>query len=249
MSSLPNLHPSRLFGEFEGAYIRPEEGDHLALRVIPPALLEGEADLFGSKWFDYRRLHPTQATFLFMHLYRKAYRRVMARREDYRQVELLRGMKVGNPFDPSRKETPAFWKARRLADVAGIPYENFCYLALDYGERSCWEHLPRPGQFEKPELFEAIVAGWQAESGAFIHVPVDPIYLAKHWVGSAIQVSFHDWLMTQISMRAQPEYALQTYLVATPMLQLSRARETARSEGWDRVGAAIERIVREGSAL
>lgn len=247
MSELPALHPTRLFGDFEGAYIRPEEGDLLALRVIPPALLSGEAELFETKWFDYRRLHPTQATFLFMHGYRAAYRRVMARREDYRQVHLLRGMKVGNPFDPDRKETPAFWKARRLADAAGIPYEQFCYSALDYGERSCWENLPRPGQFEKPEIVDKIVADWEEVSAAYIRLPDDPIYLAKHFVGSAIQVSCHDWIMLQISKRAAPEHALGRLLPTH--LQPELARETARREGWERVGDAIERVMRGGNAV
>ncbi|BBI61627.1 hypothetical protein HSBAA_29330 [Vreelandella sulfidaeris] len=68
--------------------------DEVVMSEIKRDLLLREADLMASKWFDYRILHPWQATALFLEAYRSEHAWVMRKREDVNSHWFHKGIKA-----------------------------------------------------------------------------------------------------------------------------------------------------------
>src|SRR6185369_17957189 len=54
---------------------------------IDPAHREGEADLMRSRWFDYIRMHPVHATYLYAHHYKEQTRKFCETYVDLRTAD------------------------------------------------------------------------------------------------------------------------------------------------------------------
>ncbi|MGZ8172941.1 MAG: hypothetical protein ACXWT0_03950 [Methylobacter sp.] len=72
-----------------GSNLTTGEYDELALSVISPALLKKEQTLFSSKWFDYRHLHPTQATYLYARHFTNESRKLYSSKRNSESGELF----------------------------------------------------------------------------------------------------------------------------------------------------------------
>lgn len=71
--------------------------DKLCLLKISEKILSKESTLFEKKWFDYKTLHPTQATYLFFNDYRKEFRKayaVMIDRDEAKVIQPIRHPEV-----------------------------------------------------------------------------------------------------------------------------------------------------------
>ncbi len=57
--------------------------------------MPGEAELFDTKWFDYRDMHPLMATCLFTEAYKRAYSQIMLShgREHFETAPFSTGLK------------------------------------------------------------------------------------------------------------------------------------------------------------
>ncbi len=150
------------------------ECEELRLKHISPALYQKEPALFETKWWDYRFMHPTLATYFFAHCYMIAMRFHMRRSDD---VDKARGWKV-HPykkpkkvmkrdctaeqwavfkeaneryknrdvdfFDTNKAYISGMWKSRQAADQHGVPYDTFCHGAVRHAERQKWKRHPMP---------------------------------------------------------------------------------------------------------
>jgi hypothetical protein len=127
-----------------GLALRPERYDALAIEYIPAKYWLNESALFGSKWWDYRMMHPMQATYHFVQAYKQAYKRAYSRRADSETAHWLKVFRHDDFLEGAASTRTAFWLARQQADEIGCPYDFFCTRAMHYAERRDWAMLPRP---------------------------------------------------------------------------------------------------------
>lgn len=170
------------------------EWDLLTAEKIPS--LTGEAELYATKWFDYRRMHPMQATFEFAHEYAEAHRHQYARRIDIHEARALNLQ----PIEQGEKHLLELWKGRRMADQLGIRYKEYCMYACDVAERS-WKHLARPTDLVNSFLVEKVKDLWLQMLLVTIIYPEDEFYQMRNWVAHPDQVAWQIWVHEQIGLR------------------------------------------------
>ena len=122
-----NAPPSATFGPYYASEIDFNTAEILAIQHIDRKLLAKETTLYQYKWFDYRPLHPTQATYLMAHYYNLSYGDFMSVCFDHRKKFMV-GFK-GKDFMNAR-EKKSFWKLRQKIDELGIRYDFFMREAM-----------------------------------------------------------------------------------------------------------------------
>lgn len=127
-----------------GLALRPERYDMLTVEHIPAKYWQSESSLYESKWWDYRPMHPMQATYHFVAAYKDAYKRAYARRHDSEYAKWLKVFAKDDFLEGASSTRTALWLARQKADEIGCPYSYFCSKAMHYAERRDWAMLPRP---------------------------------------------------------------------------------------------------------
>ncbi|HDJ1984982.1 TPA: hypothetical protein PPS74_005084, partial [Salmonella enterica subsp. enterica serovar Concord] len=77
-----------------------------------------EAELYDSKWFDYRDMHPLMATCLFTEAYKRQYSYIMLShgREHFETAPFTTGLKRLPYQELSTANKTSLWKARQFAD-------------------------------------------------------------------------------------------------------------------------------------
>lgn len=131
---------------FPGIEWQPDQCDELAIRFIPVQLLKEEAELFQTKHWDYRFLHPVQATQLFAHCFAQARKHAVERRTDIWVGRNMKGIKADNIFELDQRSITGFWKGRQMADRLGIPYDFYCEHVMLFADVARWDNLPTPIQ-------------------------------------------------------------------------------------------------------
>lgn len=211
-----------------------QELDLLAIQKISPALFKEETSLYQTKWWDYRHLHPVEATYEFANEYLAAYRRVIQRRiesEVAKRIFPVKGMK--DIFNDAKDiQITGFWKARQMADRIGCPYSFYCSEALLYGDKRDWAFLPKPTQmystqrkFETdPSLVESIAAAWNdKKANSVVHSSLSQFDLANY-NEQRVQIEHQESLVSQIQGKKHKQHLLLAQFVFdTPKLSYDRA--------------------------
>jgi hypothetical protein len=179
------------------------EYDLLATKEIYGVLLDKELTLFTTKWFDYRAYHPVKATYLFVHHFLIAYKRMTARIVDVELALYVKPFK-GSDFMVSSDKT-AFWKARQAADSMGIPYNLYISYIMNARFDMGIPFVPRITMFYSDWAMEKAIEGWMST--------------AEHTITPAItqlrrdvDVEYQHYLCSLINLRADPLYALADWL-------------------------------------
>jgi hypothetical protein len=190
--------------------------DVLALCSIPQKFRDNEADLRGSRWFDYRQMNPVEATYLFAGEYRQATKTWHAKVRDLPSAERARGFVPDDLF--ASKELIAMWLARQAADKIGCKYDFFLnYAFKNFTERG-WRWLPRPNQLYAEELVLDIETGWRVECAASLQLASDPFYHADAYAGLPEQDAYHEYVVAQIKQREHHYLTLSSVVYARKAL-------------------------------
>jgi len=217
------------FGPFYGQDLSPEEADVLAIAHIPGPVLKREADLMQTKWFDYRMLHPTVATYLFAQCYSKAYQRYIAVTQDFERAPFTKGFK-GQDFFMSR-EKATFWKMRQKADEVCMRYDFFMSNAINYCIAKGWQQPPRPAHiYTNHDMIVDIMDSWHHETRARIQYPKDPTFRVENFTGTREQLAFEAWLLDQVATRVHRKYSLHSAIYVEGMLRIEPAIERFGAE-------------------
>lgn len=217
----PEPSPKEWLDYFFGHDLDRNHAELLALQYVPTALMRQEAELYRKKWFDYRRLHPTVATYYFASCYSKAYGDAMKVMKD-RSGQYMKGFK-GLDFIESR-ERLSFWRLRQGVDKLGIRYEFFLRKAMHWYIEAGWLQPPRPSHLlNSPEMIVEVMMAWEQECEARMQWPKDPTYKASSWCGSIDQVAWEAWCVDQIRKRRHPQYALHAALYIEHALRIEAA--------------------------
>lgn len=199
-----------IYGPFFGSSLTHNECEAFAIARIDAKLLRKEAQLYTTKWFDYRPLHPTMATYLFAHHYNRAYGDFMKESLDYKKrfMAAFKGKDV-----MMHREVKSFWKLRQRIDELGIRYDFFCREAMAWCTDNGWRQPPRPSHVStNDDLIVYVMNRWHEECQAKIQWAINPRYTASEFVGAVDQVEYENYLAAAIMRRAHPKYALHAAL-------------------------------------
>lgn len=187
------------------------ELDEVVISEIKRDLLLREADLMGSKWFDYRILHPWQATALFLEAYRSEHAWVMRKREDVNSHWFHKGIKATSLCRTTPTQMTALWKARQAADSIGVPYDYYCRTLLDWAEQRNWTHLPRVSQLYLEDHIQVVLVAWQDSLRTRLRIATEPCYhreAGDEWH----QVEYRRFLLDQVETKTHREFALASLI-------------------------------------
>lgn len=218
-----------------GSDIDFQTAEVLAIAHIGRKILADEARLYRHKWFDYRMLHPTQATYLLVHHYNAAYGMFMATCKDMGK----RGMPgfKGKDFLAGR-EKQSFWKLRQKIDELGIRYDFFCREAMNWCMASGWRQPPRPAHISSnADMIVHIQNLWAAECRAKIQFATSPRYCVEAFCGAPDQLAYEEHIIAAIMQKPHPKYALHAALYIHDALRIEAAIAKLPA---DAIDAALE---------
>lgn len=143
----------------KSTYFDPVDYDQKAVLKLKPADMRPEPELYQIKWWDYRLMHPVQATYFFIDAYINASRRYYRKLKDMDSAPFRKPFRGKDPFtdyevakgsraNPNMKPATmkALWRARQQADRMGIPYDFYCSEAVRFAEEHHWKSEPRAAQ-------------------------------------------------------------------------------------------------------
>jgi hypothetical protein len=212
--------------DFFGKDLSKVEAESKAYEFVKLELLREEPELFQTKWFDYRLLHPTVATYYFGHCYTQAYKNAYQKTKCEDRGKYVRGFKGKDIFELSGIERTGFWKARQAADRIGCDYSFFIQEAMNFTLAKNWRALPRPQQLYSTDMIAFIDDKWIQKLNSRIVVPKSLFFSrGEEFIGNVDQIDFQRFLAAQIKAKAHPVFALYDYLVDKKMLVESYAIE------------------------
>jgi len=163
--------------------------------------LRHEANLFRSKWFDYRFLHPAQATQQFAIQYCRVFKQHFAATFGKNEAALKEGLSAWVVAEMSSRELSSLWRARQYADAAGAKYEFYIKHAMEHLSAQGWKRVPRPNQLISKHLAVLIRRKWMEHTRSILtHATVEQ-YRIEHFRGGLAQVAHHEWLIKEIVRR------------------------------------------------
>lgn len=196
--------------------------DGLALRFIPLSILKEEASLNETKHWDYRHLHPAQATQLYGEAYGNALKHAVSRRTDLWRGISMKGLKHPIIYELEGRQITGFWKGRMMADRIGCTYEFYCEIAMEFADKARMHFLPTAQQMycltvpERlqglPSLVEYVVDRWLARTAHSAPYATTDAYLAENFEGGADQIEYLNFLFTRMRRSNLPEGVLVSAL-------------------------------------
>lgn len=212
------------------------ERDVLALMTIPRKWVAFETDLFASKWFDYRYLHPVEATYLYAKAWEASWRRAFSRVIDDAKAPYVKCYKSHDVFDLKGTVLTGLWRGRQVADAIGMPYQAFCDLTFEETLRF-WQrsHLPRPTQTYASRLIEPVVAKWEELQGARLYVGEHERFKNANYANTEIQNAHHEWLFDQAFRRGSCHSVLADFIWGRELLPEQKVLNRLGKERFEQV--------------
>lgn len=172
------------------------------LRHIPENLRQNESELFLTKDWDYREMHPAKATALFAHCYGQTYCEAIARREGTTHNARPFNNDDWNPFSEAPIRARAFWKGRQLCDQAGMPYEFYIGLFFSIAE-DYFEEPPRPQEMYRKFEAAKVLEVWDGMNDiGMIRYPDSETYkLRYNWQNKPCQVAFEEYFVDRMMLK------------------------------------------------
>ena len=196
----------------------------LAIQYIDRPLLKKETELFGTKWFDYRPMHPTAATYLLAHCYNRAYGHFVGTCMDHSKRFMVAFK--GKDFMLTR-EAKAFWRLRQKIDSLGIRYDFFCRHAMNWFGEAGWTQPPRPCHLTgNPDALIHVANEWANECRAKVQFAQSARYSVSKYVGGVDQQAYEEFLIEQIMQRPNPKYALDSAMYIYQALRIEKVFES-----------------------
>jgi hypothetical protein len=181
----------------------------LTMRRFRSEWLSHEPALQFAKWFDYRFLNPVQATYLFAHEYRKAFRDAFAANFDTARAPYVKCFKHADLFQCNPQIVTGVWRARQVADAMGMPYGVYLSLAFKWNLRYWKRHtMPRPQNLYSDLVTDRAAIDWAELQTTRLYYSELPYYRNEAYCGHRSQNDHHEWLISQAFKRDNAPRAL-----------------------------------------
>ena len=226
MTKTPNSEPKHgeWLGYFYGHDLTFLHAELLAIQNVKDALLKKESALMKVKWFDYRRMHPTKATYFLAHSYNKAYSRFISITQDGRSAPYMRGFK-GMDFMLT-KERLSFWRLRQHIDKLGIRYDFYLMKGMDWCIANGWLQPARPSHLmTNEEMVTDIMMAWEEECAIRMQFALDDRYKVSNFFGHSDQLAYEQFIIDSIKTRQRPHFALNAALYLEDAVRIEKALE------------------------
>lgn len=224
-------------GGFFGANLPAARIEALIAAHVPRKHIVDVADVYATKWWDYRRLSPGHSFLLFAHHYYKAFK-IGARKFLWHYGQTGRNgagagaigvnaihYTVEEIWDRDAAHITGMWKAMLVCDALGIPYEHFCQLGNQVALDSLWKRLPKPAQLYNDKLGAQILDRWDQLQSDRLITARHPLYTTANYAGLQAQDDYRGYLIEQIKQRADPANALANVVFRAPQLPEDIARD------------------------
>jgi hypothetical protein len=182
-----------------------------------------EIKLYRTKWFDYRFLHPVQATMKYAEAYIPVFRRIYGSTFDSKAAHYIRVLK-GNFFDAPKPTMSGLWRGRQIADAIGMPYEEFIDAAMSQTLRH-WkkDFMPQPYHLYSTDTVEKVVPHWEELQKARLYFSEQPEFLTENYRNAHHQNDHHEWLLRQLAARPDPSRLLGRFVIEKRLLPIEKA--------------------------
>jgi hypothetical protein len=177
---------------------------------IRPELRVRESALQQTKWFDYRRIHPVKATYLYAAHYQDAVQALYARTKDLEESREIRAFTPEDVFKCG--ELVGFWRARQELDAIGVRYEFALRFAMNRFSDRGWRFFPRPNQMLGEEFVLDARDAWANECKIRLQIATDPWFRAENFCGAPEQNAYQKWLVDQIKKRPMPHLPIASLI-------------------------------------
>ena len=200
-----------------------EDYEVLALTKLSADARKMEPEAKANCWFDYVRLHPLQATYWFVELYRRIYKELSLKffgeaREAYKHI---------NQDFMLTREKNALYHLRQTCDLNGLEYgwaiRALMEFRLQTGEFK--NRLPRPQHLlvDEEDLQNLILLWNGYNDGTVLHSSIEPFFLVSNWCGDPDQIRHEDYLVGQVKKKRVKHYALAELVHKRQVLRFERA--------------------------
>ncbi|SFJ50150.1 hypothetical protein SAMN03159338_1584 [Sphingomonas sp. NFR04] len=225
-------------GAFFGTNLPAARIEGLIAAHVPKRHIKDVAAVYGTKWWDYRRLSPGHSFLLFAHHYYRSFKIAARRftRERARQ-SASQGKRLGSAligvapvqytveeiWDRDAKHITGMWNAMLTCDALGMPYDQFVRLANQVAIDTMWTRLPQPAQLYSPKLGALVVEEWEKLSESRLFTAQHPMFKVENYAGLPAQDAYRAWLIEQIQQRADKATGLANVVYRTPQLPVDDA--------------------------
>ena len=180
----------------------------------------------SKKWFEYRRLHPMQSTYYFMHCYLEAYKEFHRVVIDHEAANYVRPTKSVD-FIHTREKL-SFWRLRQTIDELGIRYDFFLGRAMKWYAEQCFHvgeiFAPRPQHIGcNEDLVAYVIECWEDQLAIELQIPKSDFFKVSNFFGHPDQLAFEDFLVNQIASRHIPRHSLKAALYNHKSLRIEEA--------------------------
>lgn len=174
----------------------------IAMLFVDGKFRTKEADVMHRKWFDYQRMHPTEATYCWAHAYNEQSRIFFARCKDTETASKVVGIA---PVDAMRsREVNAIWRSRFVCDRIGCPYPWALQFLMERAIRLGFRNMPRPNQLYGMDSVIDLFNAWAERVRTQLTYSSDPFMKAIQWEEHPAQVRHLEFVRDQIAKRASP---------------------------------------------
>jgi len=177
-----------------------------AIAKLNHKLFQEEPALYQTKWWDYRFIHPTQATQLFSESYKTAMSLWLRKRDDRKTYYC--GIQNPTLFLNGSRVITGMWKARQMADRFGINYSFYCTETIRYCDARKWHYLPKSWQLYSTSptkntindisMVEHVVNEWRDLQKSCPRRPEESFYKASEYVGHIYQRQYQKSLIERV---------------------------------------------------
>ncbi|OAD82853.1 hypothetical protein ATN89_17365 [Comamonas thiooxydans] len=188
----------------------------MSMLIIDEKFREKEPDALQRKWFDYRLLHPTEATYLWAHFYNEQAKKFYATCKDTGTADSVVGIA---PADALRsREANSVWRARQVLDKIGCPYPWALQFLMRRAINNGWRTFPRPNQMYGYDSVVDLYNAWKERVARELTYSREPFFLALQWEEHPVQVAHIEFVVDQLSKRAAPRHRLVSRLIKEGVL-------------------------------
>lgn len=208
-------------GTFYGSDLSFDEYEIKTIEDLLP-VSRAESLIINTRWFDYSRLHPLQATYYFVECYRRI-------------ISQLSQKYFGKPIYSKHKdflksrEKNGYWMIRHFCDENGFCYPWFIYTMIEYrlNQGQFKNYIPRPQHLRPNEdELKALKQLWENKfNGELITASIDPYFTTPQWEDMPIQILHEDLIVNQIKKKRIKTYALSNLIYERKLLREERAVE------------------------
>lgn len=201
------------------------EADRFTVTHIKSELIADDQDLFETKWWDYRPLHPVTATMYFKDRFfvvAEGYAKKYI--EDSAGIIVRRAAARSDIRVASPKMLGAWWRARQVADAVGCPYDVYITAALDVfyenyhsfnTTKSRKQIMPYGTQLYSAAMVRRAEAKWQDLQQVQINWP-DAITNGPSWYRPAMERYYKQQIVGRINPKALVLHGRKIGLFAAP---------------------------------